>query len=202
MYCDCNPLQCIALQHTTIHCNTPTLQHTATLCNSCAHWHCNTPQHNAIRCNTLPHTAIHAHTYTATRCNTLQHTAAHCSTLMIQVMSSHADMLLHLLSFFSVCCSVTEYRLFYRSLLHKRPIILSLLKSSDLTKPANQTWQAKVPMCKCVSVCAHIHTYIYTDVHMFVYVCAHIHPLIHTHMHTHIHTRVHVFSKKRRALMC
>jgi len=60
---------CGSLQYTATHYNlilrlSPTLQYTAT--------HCNTLQHTAAHCNTLQHTATH--------CNTLQHTAAQLDT--------------------------------------------------------------------------------------------------------------------------
>jgi len=65
---------------------------------------CNTLQHTATRCNTLQHIA--------TCCNTLPHTEnayAHClASIRTQVCGGHER---------------AEYRLFYRALLQKRPLI-------------------------------------------------------------------------------
>jgi len=127
---------CNSAQQTAKHCTTHsnTLQHTAT--------HCNTLQHTAKRCNTLQHTVAHVGCSlhrTATHCNTLQHTATHCNTL--QHTATHCNTLQHIatrtgcnvdpLPHVSIHChkkfqvSFAEYRLFYRALLPKRPIILS-----------------------------------------------------------------------------
>jgi len=71
----CNKLH----QHTTTHCN-KLHQHTTTHCNTRSskitaegrsHASLPTLQHTATHCNTLQHTATH--------CNTLQHTATHCN---------------------------------------------------------------------------------------------------------------------------
>ena len=105
---------CNTLQHTATHCNT--LQHTAT--------HCNTLQHTTTHCNTLQHTATH--------CNTLQHTATHCNTLqwathdIAQVFMCDVGWL-WLVGSFKLYVSFAGFRLFYRALLQKRPILLRSL---------------------------------------------------------------------------
>jgi len=83
---DCNTLQ-HTLQDTAPHCNP--LQHTAIHCNTLQHTaaNCNTLQHTATHCNTLQHTATHCRTH----CNTLQHTATHCNTL--QHTATHCNTL-------------------------------------------------------------------------------------------------------------
>ena len=85
----CNLSRCLYLSRGRlcwVKCNVsheqnPTLQHSAT--------HCNTLQHPATPCTTLHHTASRITSvpyenstlqYTATHCNTLQHTATHCNT--------------------------------------------------------------------------------------------------------------------------
>ena len=73
------------------------LQHTAT--------HCNTPQHTATHCNTLQHTATHA--------------AAGVHYIHIGWLRSVGSIKLQV--------SFADYGLFYRALLQKRPIILSIL---------------------------------------------------------------------------
>jgi len=62
------------------YCNTQTLQHDATHCNSTA-TRCNTLQHKECQCGGERGCNILQHTNTATLCNTLQHTATRCNTL-------------------------------------------------------------------------------------------------------------------------
>jgi len=117
------------LQHTATRCNTlhqgcgapprhdvdadgepcNTLQHTAT--------YCNILQNTALHCNILQRIAMHckALQYTATQYNTLQRTA----TGMCRAMGW-----LRLVGSLKLQVSFAEYRLLYRALLQKRPVIL------------------------------------------------------------------------------
>jgi len=78
----------------------------------------------ATHYNTLQHTATH--------CNTLQHTATHCNTLqcathdIAQVFMCDVGWL-WLVGSFKLYVSFAGFRLFYRALLQKRPILLRSL---------------------------------------------------------------------------
>jgi len=75
--------------------------------------HCSTLQHSTTLCNTLRHTA--------TQCNTIQHNVKHCNTLQLDCDSMGW---LRLVGSLKLQVSSAEYRLFYRALLQKRPIII------------------------------------------------------------------------------
>jgi len=119
-----------------------TLQRTAT--------RCDTRQRAAIHCNTLTRT-MHTKKHAVTHCSALQHAAMHCNTLT-RVMHTRARTCTHAhlvgttvarslpllastvglgwlrsVGSIKLYVSLAEYRLFYRALLQKRPIILSIL---------------------------------------------------------------------------
>ena len=146
-HCSRSNLQCTdeylqVLQRTATQCNT--MEDTATLVHTCRYGNtlqhtatqCKTLQHNAAHCSTLQHTATHVETFRS--CNTLQQTATHCNRLhptaiipktrcnKLQRTHTHMGWLRFVGSLKSQV-SFAEYRLFYRALLQKRPIILRSL---------------------------------------------------------------------------
>ena len=92
--------RCSTLQRNTAHGSA--LQHSAAHCTT----HCNTLQRATPRCSTCDDESYH----TAAHCSTLQHTAAHCNTLQHAAAHVTRRHIQH-----------SEYRLFYRALLQKRP---------------------------------------------------------------------------------
>ena len=101
--------------------------------------------------------------------------------------------------------SFAEYRLFYRALLQKRPMILrGLLIVATPYKILKglhcpHTWQHLTVLCPCRrdvlgrtsgrSTCTytHTHTHTYTHTHIHRYTYTHIHLYAYTHIHTYTH---------------
>ena len=94
--------------------------------------------------------------------------------------------------------SFAEYRLFYRALLQKRPIILSILRIEAHIRSVWNGWYTHIPLYKPLfeddrrDTGEHAtHTCIHTCVHTNIYISIHssIHPYTHpTHTHTNVHT--------------
>ena len=133
------PFCCSALQHTATHCNA--LQHTAAHCSSLQHTvaHCSTLQLTAAHCNTLQPAAIHylmspdtCWLFPAVQGSFYCLSAKREREALSPVFLAADDNSFHRLSTMGWLQSVgsirlqvsfAEYRLFYRALLQKRPII-------------------------------------------------------------------------------
>jgi len=173
-----NTLQHTALQHTAAHCNTATHCDTLTLQHSATHY--NTLQHTAAHCNTLQHTAntniTHSNAlrhrfhisgemligtlhHTTTYCTTLQHTATHCNTPYLR----------------------TQYPLHTHHSLHSTYAHKHFRPTQPHSEPTNRKrpWEAanrhlRAHWTKQIHTCIHIcihYTYIYSICIYNVYTC-------------------------------
>jgi len=98
---------------------------------------CNTLQHTATHCNTLQHTILHAHTCRDAYMYISMHIYMYACIYTWRIQSCDVGWLRWVASI-KLQVSFAEYRLFYRDLLQKRPIILSILVS----EASPQDWQA------------------------------------------------------------
>jgi len=83
----------------------------------------------------------------------------------------------------SLYVSFAEYRLFYRAILEKRPIVLHVIHT-------DASWHERIP-CMYILLCTHRTHIIHMDASSrhtcgsIVCVCIYIHIYIHTHIHAH-----------------
>jgi len=88
--------------------------------------------------------------------------------------------------------SFAEYRLFYRALLQKRPLILRSLLIVATPYPDLLSYLSRMRV-SCLSNMLHTHTHTHTYTHTYI----HTYTYTPTHSHTHIHTHT-----QFRALTC
>jgi len=141
----CNTLQTHStthgVQYSGPHCNTATLQHTATHYSSenrcsdmymiaCASmWDevCACAlRHTPTYCITRQHTVTHGNTlqHTATHCNTLKHTAAHCNTLQHTALQNIASVIRAYVRVHAHVCEVVCVCVHFNTLQHTAYIII------------------------------------------------------------------------------
>ena len=157
------------------------MQHTAT--------HSNTQQNTTTHCNTLQHTSTH--------CNTLQHTATHCNTLnqyRVALVRMFIDMgWLRSVGSIKLVVSFAAYRLFYRALLQKRPIILSILltEATLYVVRYNSVWY--VHMCICTNVCVCVYVHLYRCIYMYIYIYIYENIYIYIYIYKNIYIYIYIY---------